>query len=85
MKKKKPERFPAALHFNCNLTYKRCELDFESYVSVLRLDIFYCVRAIVTFRRERVHASHVMAAARAGGAQVIALIHVYKYCEYSVV
>lgn len=40
---KKTERFPAALHFNCNLTYKRCVLEFESYVSVLGMDFFYYV------------------------------------------
>lgn len=33
----------------------------------------------MTFRRAGVHASLVMAGARARGAQVIALIHVYKY------
>ena len=38
--KKNTERFPAALHFNCNLTYKRRVLEFESYNFVIRLVVF---------------------------------------------
>lgn len=34
---------------------------------------------LVTFRSTGVHASHVMADARAGGAQVIVLLYEYKY------